>query len=410
MGSQWGTVCSAGWDDADAEVVCRQLGYSSATAMLNLGRRPWSASGYRGGAATQPIHLSKVGCAAGTSQLVDCPAIPASQTGCVHLDDAGASCSVPLQMPPPPQTQACEPAPTALLRSCRIRPRPLSMHIVHAIRLDAHAARGSCMTQHHNGVGQCAMRQITVLRTHAHARHAHARHAHARHAHARHAHAGHTSDQSSYTPALLKAKHHCLTRPELNGLALCACVGLAGGACHLLLVPPPSPTVRPCTATPCGIAIYGLFCHASHLMPPACLLSSWASSHPTGHEWETVRLINPGGKQATDTQNGLQFTGGIVEVCHAGIWGTVCIDGWDDVNAQVVCRQLGFIGGYAVTDARYGSVANDVIVWMANVDCTNQQDKLEDGTVNLQFCDSQEWGFNDCMVWPRQDASVTCYF
>lgn len=40
--------------------------------------------------------------------------------------------------------------------------------------------------------------------------------------------------------------------------------------------------------------------------------------------------------------NGITDTEGRIEVCINGVWGTVCDNGWNTINANVACNQLGY--------------------------------------------------------------------
>ena len=41
-------------------------------------------------------------------------------------------------------------------------------------------------------------------------------------------------------------------------------------------------------------------------------------------------------------QDGTDISNGRVEMCQNGIWGSICSNGWDHIDASVVCRQLGY--------------------------------------------------------------------
>ena len=92
---------------------------------------------------------------------------------------------------------------------------------------------------------------------------------------------------------------------------------------------------------------------------------------------------------------------GRVEVYHNGEWGTVCDDGWDLNDAQVVCRQLGYdLTNNTITirgSAYYGQGSGQIL--LNNVNCVGNESTIED-------CSHDGWGIHDC--FHREDAGVKC--
>ncbi|CAE7472602.1 unnamed protein product, partial [Symbiodinium necroappetens] len=75
---------------------------------------------------------------------------------------------------------------------------------------------------------------------------------------------------------------------------------------------------------------------------------------------------------------------GQVQVLHKGVWGAVCDDDWDDVDARVLCRQLGFAGGNSIS--RFGGEGP---IWMDGLACYGNE-------TNLGSCPFRGWGVHDC--------------
>eukprot|EP00058_Branchiostoma_floridae_P023683 XP_002609173.1 hypothetical protein BRAFLDRAFT_92536 [Branchiostoma floridae] len=81
---EWGTVCSSGWDLADANVVCRQLGYPCAEITTT-----WASHG-RG---TGRIWFRDAACTGNEARLADCPhGLWGYGISCGHHQDVGVVC------------------------------------------------------------------------------------------------------------------------------------------------------------------------------------------------------------------------------------------------------------------------------------------------------------------------------
>ncbi|XP_067280224.1 galectin-3-binding protein B-like [Pseudorasbora parva] len=89
---------------------------------------------------------------------------------------------------------------------------------------------------------------------------------------------------------------------------------------------------------------------------------------------------------------------GRVEIYHDGQWGTICDDGWDLAEAQVVCRQLGFPGAISVTPGgQYGEGSGPI--WLDDMNCKGSESSLSE-------CSFKGWGVTDCSH--KEDAGVIC--
>ena len=90
---------------------------------------------------------------------------------------------------------------------------------------------------------------------------------------------------------------------------------------------------------------------------------------------------------------------GRVEVYHNDTWGTVCDDGWDITDANVVCHQLGYERAmFALGLAIFGEGSGPI--YYDDVACNGTEARLAD-------CLHPGIGIENCNH--SEDAGVVCY-
>lgn len=86
---------------------------------------------------------------------------------------------------------------------------------------------------------------------------------------------------------------------------------------------------------------------------------------------------------------------GRAEVFYNGVWGTICDDGWDNSDATVFCRML----GYSVGTALFSMVPGSGSIWLDDVACRGTE-------ASLWNCNKSNWGSHNCNH--NEDAGVEC--
>ena len=91
---------------------------------------------------------------------------------------------------------------------------------------------------------------------------------------------------------------------------------------------------------------------------------------------------------------------GRVEVYYNGTWGTVCNDGWDLKDAEVVCRELGYGPAISVRHEVFYGKGSDQI-FLDKVNCVGTE-------WTISQCSHRGWGIESCQYNGSVQASVKC--
>ncbi|XP_068457089.1 scavenger receptor cysteine-rich domain-containing group B protein [Clinocottus analis] len=360
--NSWGTVCDDDWDMVDANVVCRQLGCGVAAAV---------GSSSQFGQGPGFILLDNVDCRGGEADLSQCRSLGWGVHNCYHYEDVGVTCREPAVVgenefedrTTPPQGNAGLRDGTIRLvngpNDCQGRVEVYYQGAWGTVCDDDWAINNARVVCQQIGCGGAVY--------------------------------AHTNSFFGYgTGRILLDNVNCQgNEPELSkcrrldwGKHNCGHHEDAGVTCT-------GSTTVPPLATENQRGLWVTYkTEATETIPVTTI--------PTTTTAPTIAQTK--GTPAIRVMSGNSSCEGRVEVFYRNVWGTVCDDNWDFINAVVVCRQLGC--GHAITvknQAYFGYGSGPIL--LDNVECKGFE-------LRLSECGNLGWGQHNC--GHHEDAGVVC--
>ncbi|XP_067220648.1 deleted in malignant brain tumors 1 protein-like isoform X3 [Chanodichthys erythropterus] len=384
---QWGTVCDDGWDMNDVEVVCRQLG---------CGRAVSAHSEAYFGQGSDPIWLDNVECSGNESSLTQCSHKPFGDHNCGHEEDAGVVCLKDIRLVS--GSDSCCGRVEILhngqwgtvcdndwdMNDAAVVCRQLECGSAISAPKSAAFDQGSGSIWL-DGVGcsggegnltQCSHRGLGAHNC------------------------GHGEDAAVVCLGDLQ-------QPTLSVISRYTVVSPGENIQFRCKTPKPR-----CNAD----AEFHLFKNGSSISSQKHVSGvtfhlvnvsvSHQGSYSCNYTYQNGTVISPRsntvdilvGEYSIRLVNGSNNCSGRVEILYDDQWGTVCDDGWDIEDAEVVCRQLGC--GRAVSahsNAHFGQGSDPI--WLDDVECSGNESSLTQ-------CSHKLFGNDDCGHY--EDAGVVC--